>query len=114
MQEWGADGLPLVGELPEDDVEHLDGLLRRAGLPAGDELAEVVQVGARGELDGDPVLPLAAGAYVDEANDSENTSLLAARQMANGAYRGGTPVPVSSSARRTTNSRASNGSAPAV
>jgi hypothetical protein len=113
------DGLPLVGELPEDDVEHLDGLLRRGGLPAGDELPEVVQVGARGELDGDPVLPLAAGAYVDEADDSERMSLKAARRMGNagwwvGAYRGGTPVPVSSSARRTTNSRASNGRAPAA
>jgi hypothetical protein len=38
------DGLPLVGELPEDDVEHLDGLLRRGGLPPGYELAEVVEV----------------------------------------------------------------------
>jgi hypothetical protein len=64
----GADGLPLVGELPEYDVEHLDGLLRRGGLPPGDELAEVVKVGARGELDGDPVLPLAAGRNVDEAS----------------------------------------------
>ena len=56
----GADGIPLVGELPEDDVKHLDGVLRRVGLPPGNELAEVVQVGTRGELDDDPVLPLAA------------------------------------------------------
>lgn len=51
----------MVGELPEDDVEDLDGLLRRVCLPPGDELAEVVEVGARGKLDDDPVFPLAAG-----------------------------------------------------
>jgi hypothetical protein len=61
------DGLPLVGELPEDDVEHLDGLLRRGGLPPGDKLAEVFEVGACGVLDGDPVLPLAAGTNFNES-----------------------------------------------
>jgi hypothetical protein len=41
----GAGGwITSVDELPEDDVEHLDGLLRRGGLPPGDELAEVVEV----------------------------------------------------------------------
>jgi len=36
------DSAGLYGELPEDDVEHLDGLLRRVGLPPGDEHTEVV------------------------------------------------------------------------
>ena len=36
------DSAGLYGELLEDDVEHLDGLLRCVGLPPGDELAEVV------------------------------------------------------------------------
>jgi hypothetical protein len=52
--------VPLVAELPEHDVEDLDGLLRRVRLPPGDELPEVVEVGARCELDGHPVLPLPA------------------------------------------------------
>lgn len=52
--------VPAVGKLTEHDVEHLESLLRRVGLAPGDELPEVVEVGARGELDGDPVLPLPA------------------------------------------------------
>lgn len=52
--------LPLVAELPEHDVEDLERLLRRVRLAPGDELPEVVEVGARGELDGDTVLPLPA------------------------------------------------------
>ena len=53
--------LPLAGDLPEHDVQDLQGLLWSIGLPPGDELPEVVQVGPGGEFDGHLVLPLPAG-----------------------------------------------------